>query len=291
MSDRTARSRLEITGLADAVHGRASVRRLRARPRAARGRRAPWSAPPSGPPTPATRRRGASSPSRDAGAARGDEAAPSTKRSTRWRAWPETAGIEKELKALARLRDLLRRAPLVDRRLRQTPTARWRRAATARGAARDERDRLRARPDLQSLGAAVQLLCTAAHAMGYGSCWMTAPRARGAGHRATARGRAAGARWPRSCPSAGRRRRPGPRAPARRGRPRVPVSRRPPAPASRATLCTRLRRVVRPDHPREDREHVTSPGSARALEGDAGRAAAEPCRRRRRGAAGVRRRP
>jgi nitroreductase len=34
---------------------------------------------------------------------------------------------------------------------------------------------LRQRPDLQSVGAAVQLLCTAAHAMGYGSCWMTAP--------------------------------------------------------------------------------------------------------------------
>jgi nitroreductase len=39
----------------------------------------------------------------------------------------------------------------------------------------EERDRLRQRPDIQSIGAAVQLLCTAAHAMGYGSCWMTAP--------------------------------------------------------------------------------------------------------------------
>ena len=44
-----------------------------------------------------------------------------------------------------------------------------------RGVSREERDRLRARPDLQSVGAAVQLLVTAAHALGYGSCWMSAP--------------------------------------------------------------------------------------------------------------------
>jgi nitroreductase len=43
------------------------------------------------------------------------------------------------------------------------------------GCAAEERDRRRARPDLQSIGAAVQLLCTAAHTMGYGACWMTAP--------------------------------------------------------------------------------------------------------------------
>jgi nitroreductase len=44
-----------------------------------------------------------------------------------------------------------------------------------RGVSREERDRLRARPDLQSVGAAVQLLITAAHAMGYGACWLSAP--------------------------------------------------------------------------------------------------------------------
>ncbi|MCL6629479.1 MAG: nitroreductase family protein [Armatimonadetes bacterium] len=36
-------------------------------------------------------------------------------------------------------------------------------------------DALRQRPDLQSIGAAIQNLCLAAHAMGYGTCWMTAP--------------------------------------------------------------------------------------------------------------------
>ena len=28
---------------------------------------------------------------------------------------------------------------------------------------------------MQGVGAAIQLLCTAAHAMGYGTCWMSAP--------------------------------------------------------------------------------------------------------------------
>ncbi len=44
-----------------------------------------------------------------------------------------------------------------------------------RGVSLEEHDRLRARPDLQSVGAAVQLLITAAHAMGYGACWLSAP--------------------------------------------------------------------------------------------------------------------
>jgi len=43
------------------------------------------------------------------------------------------------------------------------------------GVSREEHDRLRGRPDLESVGAAVQLLTNAAHAMGYGACWMRAP--------------------------------------------------------------------------------------------------------------------
>jgi nitroreductase len=34
---------------------------------------------------------------------------------------------------------------------------------------------LRQRPDIQSLGAAIQNICLSAHAMGYGTCWMTGP--------------------------------------------------------------------------------------------------------------------
>lgn len=38
-----------------------------------------------------------------------------------------------------------------------------------------ERDQLCVRPELQSAGAAVQLLTTAAHSMGYAACWTCAP--------------------------------------------------------------------------------------------------------------------
>jgi nitroreductase len=39
----------------------------------------------------------------------------------------------------------------------------------------EEHDRLCVRPELQSAGAAVQLLTTSAHAMGYATCWTCAP--------------------------------------------------------------------------------------------------------------------
>lgn len=38
-----------------------------------------------------------------------------------------------------------------------------------------EVDRLRCRPDLQSISAAIQNLMLAAHEMGYGTCWMVGP--------------------------------------------------------------------------------------------------------------------
>jgi len=43
------------------------------------------------------------------------------------------------------------------------------------GVSQEEHNRLCARPDLQSVGAAVQLLSTSAHAMGYAACWTCAP--------------------------------------------------------------------------------------------------------------------
>ncbi|MGE5553418.1 MAG: nitroreductase family protein [Betaproteobacteria bacterium] len=48
-------------------------------------------------------------------------------------------------------------------------------ALKARGLAAAEIDRLRARPDIQSIGAAIQTLMLAAQAKGYGTCWMCAP--------------------------------------------------------------------------------------------------------------------
>jgi nitroreductase len=43
------------------------------------------------------------------------------------------------------------------------------------GLTQEEHDRLCVRPELQSSGAAVQLLTTVAHAMGYATCWTCAP--------------------------------------------------------------------------------------------------------------------
>jgi nitroreductase len=43
------------------------------------------------------------------------------------------------------------------------------------GVTQQEHDQLCARPELQSAGAAVQLLTTSAHAMGYAACWTCAP--------------------------------------------------------------------------------------------------------------------
>ena len=90
-------------------------------------------------------------------------------------AWPELAGKEKEIKALRAYATFFADAPLVVAVFALPYASRADEMLEARGVGVEEHDRLRARPDLQSIGAAVQLLCTAAHALGYGTCWMTAP--------------------------------------------------------------------------------------------------------------------
>ena len=90
-------------------------------------------------------------------------------------AWPELAGKAKEIKALRVYSTFFVDAPLVVAVFGHPYFARADEMLDAGGVRVEERDRLRARPDLQSIGAAVQLFCTAAHALGYGACWMTAP--------------------------------------------------------------------------------------------------------------------
>jgi nitroreductase len=90
-------------------------------------------------------------------------------------AWPELAGSGREIKALRAYATFFVDAPLVMAVFGLPYLSRADEMLLARGLGPEERDRLRARPDLQSIGAAVQLFCTAAHALGYGSCWMTAP--------------------------------------------------------------------------------------------------------------------
>jgi nitroreductase len=89
--------------------------------------------------------------------------------------WPESAGKGKEIKALRGYATFFADAPLVLAVFALPYASRADEMLDARGVSREEHDRLRARPDLQSVGAAVQLFCTAAHALGYGACWMTAP--------------------------------------------------------------------------------------------------------------------
>jgi len=173
MSGHGSRSRLETTGLADAVHGRASVRKYASEPvpredveamvalaiRAANaGNAQPW---------------------RFIAVEDADLRAAMTQAVDEvldeMGAWPEAAGFEKELKAYRTYATFFGEAPVVVAVFSQTYHSLADELHERRGLPRDERDRLRQRPDIQSLGAAVQLLCTAAHAMGYGSCWMTAP--------------------------------------------------------------------------------------------------------------------
>jgi nitroreductase len=90
-------------------------------------------------------------------------------------AWPELAGNGKEIKALRAYATFFVDAPLVMAVCGMPYLSRADEMLLDGGLGVEERDRLRARPDLQSIGAAVQLLCTAAHVLGYGSCWMTAP--------------------------------------------------------------------------------------------------------------------
>jgi nitroreductase len=173
MSGHGSRSRLETTGLADAVHGRASVRKYASEPvpredveamvalaiRAANaGNSQPW---------------------RFIAVEDADLRAAMTQAVDEvldeMGAWPEAAGFEKELKAYRAYATFFGAAPVVVAVFSRTYHSLADELHERRGLPRDERDRLRQRPDIQSLGAAVQLLCTAAHAMGYGSCWMTAP--------------------------------------------------------------------------------------------------------------------
>jgi nitroreductase len=88
---------------------------------------------------------------------------------------PECEGRGRDIRAIRAYATFFVKAPVVIAVFATPYSSRADELLAARGLSTDERDRVRQRPDLQSVGAAVQLLVTAAHAMGYGSCWMTAP--------------------------------------------------------------------------------------------------------------------
>ena len=88
---------------------------------------------------------------------------------------PECAGRARDIRAIRAYATFFVDAPVVVAVFALPYASRSDELLAARRLSAEERDRVRQRPDLQSVGAAVQILVTAAHAMGYGSCWMTAP--------------------------------------------------------------------------------------------------------------------
>ena len=173
MSGHGSRSRLETTGLADAVHGRTSVRKYAPDPvpredveamvalavRAANaGNAQSW------------RFVAVEDAALRAGMKGAVDAAIDV-----MAAWPEAEGLGKELKSYRAYATFFAAAPLVMAVLGVPYRSLADVLLEKHDVPREERDRLRQRPDIQSIGGAVQLLCTAAHALGYGSCWMTAP--------------------------------------------------------------------------------------------------------------------
>jgi nitroreductase len=90
-------------------------------------------------------------------------------------AWPEVAEERRRVRSLRRSTLFFAEAPLVIAVLALPYRGTADRLLSLRGMSREECERLRQRPDLQSVGAAVQLLITAAYTLGYGACWMSAP--------------------------------------------------------------------------------------------------------------------
>jgi nitroreductase len=92
-------------------------------------------------------------------------------------AWPEVAaaGLARETRAMRGYSTFFAKAPLAIAVCGLPYESAGDRALALHGVSHDEHDRLRARPDLQSVGGALQLLVTAAHALGYGACWLSAP--------------------------------------------------------------------------------------------------------------------
>jgi nitroreductase len=173
VSDHRNRSRLETTGLGDAVHGRASVRKYTGEPvpredveamvglavRAANaGNAQTWRFV-------AVEDAEVRAAMKDAVDVALDEMG----------AWPEAEGREKDLKAYRAYSTFFAEAPVVVAVFGEPYRSLADVLLFKHQVPYEERDRLRQRPDVQSIGGAIQLLCTAAHAMGYGSCWMTAP--------------------------------------------------------------------------------------------------------------------
>jgi len=89
--------------------------------------------------------------------------------------WPEAEPYIARLQAAKGWSTFFDRAPVTIVVLGESYRSAIEEVLEKRGWERSAIDALRQRPDIQSLGAAMENLCLAAHATGYGTCWMTAP--------------------------------------------------------------------------------------------------------------------
>lgn len=89
--------------------------------------------------------------------------------------WPEALPYLEKLKATKGWSTFFAEAPVTIVVLGEPYSASIDSILEERGMSLGEIRDLRRRPDIQSLGASIEHICLAAHAMGYGTCWMTAP--------------------------------------------------------------------------------------------------------------------
>ncbi|MBE3574004.1 MAG: nitroreductase family protein [Firmicutes bacterium] len=90
-------------------------------------------------------------------------------------AWPESKGRERQILASKSWNLFFTGAPVTFVVLVSPYASSTEAVLQARGLSPAEIDALRQRPDLQSIGAAVENLLLAAYAYGYGTVWMTGP--------------------------------------------------------------------------------------------------------------------
>jgi len=88
---------------------------------------------------------------------------------------PQLALHERMRAAAMKQALLFAKAPLCIAVLALPPSSPMEDLMELAGVSREEHDHLCARPELQGAGAAVQVLSSSAHAMGYAACWTCAP--------------------------------------------------------------------------------------------------------------------
>lgn len=89
--------------------------------------------------------------------------------------WPESKPYASKLEAAKAYSTFFAEAPVTIVVLGEPYGSSVDEILEKRGWERPEIDLLRQKPDIQSIGGAIENLCLAAHAMGYGTCWMSAP--------------------------------------------------------------------------------------------------------------------